>query len=252
MSSNEDEQEKMLKQLEEGSKKTPTPKFSMVKWLDYMVGNDILELFGKTGFGKSKICSQIAIELSKEGKSVTYYDSELSLSKKGVRALERNTGVTYKSNPDYEQMIKIDLDKIKTDYLIIDSTTLYITGRWAFSDMHKRGHMLQMLQWLYNKVKVWCQKKKKTAIFVAQPISEMGERNEIAPIGDKANFFCKTILKIKAKRNKNTEKIENRRIVVFKSRDHPDGTVVSHFKTTATGVIFDQKEQMMKIATETN
>ena len=240
------ELEKELLKLQQ--KKEEDIKFSMCEWLQHLVGHDLLVFFGNPGVGKTKICSQIAIECAKEGKQIVYYDTELNISKKGIEALRQFKNIQYIANPDYETMVKIKPERqFKTaDYVIIDSTTLYITGLWAFADMHRRGKLLQMLQHMYYNLKMWAQQNKKTVILVAQPISEMGDRHEIGPVGDKAAFITKTILKVVAERG-NDEIMRNRRIIVFKSRDIPDGTMLTKFETTNTGVKFLNRKRMMEI-----
>jgi hypothetical protein len=243
-----DEERAMLAELEGGkqAKREPQlpPAYSPYYWLYRLVGYDILLLFGDSGIGKTKFCSQMAFELIKEGKSVKYYDTEGNLDDHVIEKF-RDSGVSYVSIPDYRQMLKIGKGETE-DVLILDSATLFITGKWARLDMRGHGDMLQVVQAVYYQVKQWCQQNGKIAIVTAQPISVMGDRRGVEPMGDKSNFMVKTILYVKGDR-KSEGGFENRRILTFKSRNMPDGTLITHFETTATGVRFLNPERLKKM-----
>ena len=243
------EEEKAILAELEGGKETkqdhqPPSAFQYYYWLYKLVGYDILLVFGDSGIGKTKFCSQIAFELSREGKSIVYYDTEGNLGDAVIAKL-KSAGVNYVSIPDYRHMLKIGKGE-PADVLILDSATLFITGKWARGDMRMHGDMLQVLQAVYYQVKQWCQQNGKVAIITAQPISVMGERRGIEPMGDKANFMCKVILYAKGDR-KPEGGFENRRLVTFKSREMPDGTLITHYETTAEGVKFLNLDRLKKM-----
>ncbi len=235
-----DEERAMLQELEGGGKPAetspstaPSKDFQYYYWLYKLVGYDILLVFGDSGIGKTKFCSQMAFELSKEGKAVIYYDTEGNMSDATVQRL-KDCGVTYASIPEYRQMLKIGKDE-PADVLILDSATLFITGKWARGDMRMHGDMLQVVQAVYYQVKQWCQQKGKIAIITAQPISTMGDKKGVEPMGDKSNFMTKVILYAKGEK-KPEGGFDNRRLVTFKSRDMKEGTLITHFETTADGM----------------
>jgi len=213
-------------------------------WLYKLVGYDILLVFGDSGIGKTKFCSQMAFELIREGKSVRYYDTEGNLDDHVIEKF-KDSGITYVSIPDYRQMLKIGKGETE-DIIILDSATLFITGKWARLDMRGHGDMLQVVQAVYYQVKQWCQQNGKIAIITAQPISVMGDRRGVEPMGDKSNFMVKTILYVKGDR-KSEGGFENRRILTYKSRNMPDGTLITHFETTATGVRFLNPERLKRM-----
>jgi hypothetical protein len=246
-----DEEKAMLQEVEGGGKQTaespaacPSKSFSYFYWLYKLVGYDILLLFGDSGIGKTKFCSQMAFELAKEGKAVVYYDTEGNMSDAAVQRL-KDCGVTYVSIPEYRQMLKIGKEE-PADVLILDSATLFITGKWARGDMRMHGDMLQVVQGVYYQVKQWCQQKGKIAIITAQPISSMGDRSSIKPMGDKANFMAKVILLVKGE-EKSEGGFENRRLITYKSRDMPDQTLVTRFETTADGIKILNLDRLKKM-----
>lgn len=242
------EEKAMLAIVDGGGKTTQGPgapsDFSFYYWLWKLVGYDILLLFGDSGIGKTKICSQLAFELRKEGKTVRYYDTEGNLSQTAVERF-KEAGINHISIPDYKMMLKIGKDETE-DVIVLDSATLFITGKWARLDMRAHGEMLQVVQAVYYQIKQWCQKNGKIAIITAQPISVMGDRKGIEPMGDKANFMAKVIFYVKGDR-KGEGGFENRRLVTFKSRDMPDGTIITHFETTVDGVTFLNMDRFKKM-----
>lgn len=238
----------MLAIVEGGDKATGGPvapsDFSFYYWLWKLVGYDILLLFGDSGIGKTKICSQLAFELRKEGKTVRYYDTEGNLSQAAIERF-KEAGINHISIPDYKLMLKIGKDETE-DAIILDSATLFITGKWARADMRAHGEMLQVVQAVYYQIKQWCQKNGKIAIITAQPISVMGDRKAVEPMGDKANFMAKVIFYVKGDR-KSEGGFENRRLVTYKSRDMPDGTIITHFETTIDGATFLNMDRLKKV-----
>lgn len=246
-----DEEKAMLQELEGGGKQAeespaacPSKNFQYYYWLYCLAGYDIVLVFGDSGIGKTKFCTQMAFEMTKEGKSIVYYDTEGNMSNATVQRL-KDCGVTYVSIPEYRQMLKIGKEE-PADVLILDSATLFITGKWARGDMRMHGDMLQVVQGVYYQVKQWCQQKGKIAIITAQPISTMGDKKGIEPMGDKANFMTKVILY--AKGDKKPEGgFENRRLITYKSRDMPDQTLVTRFETTADGIKILNLDRLKKM-----
>jgi hypothetical protein len=246
-----DEERAMLQELEGGGKAAeaspstaPSRDFSYYYWLYKLVGYDILLVFGDSGIGKTKFCSHMAFELSKEGKAVIYYDTEGNISDTNIQRL-KDSGVTYASIPEYRQMLKIGKEEA-ADVLILDSATLFITGKWARGDMRMHGDMLQVVQAVYYQVKQWCQGKGKIAIITAQPISAMGDRGAIKPMGDKSNFMAKAILYAKGE-EKTEGGFDNRRLVAYKLRDVKEGTLITRFETTAEGMRILNLDRLKKM-----
>jgi RecA/RadA recombinase len=222
--------------------------FSMKKWLSGIVGNDIMLIFGDSGVGKTKMACQIGIDAAREGMNVIYYDHEMNIDKKVVEFIKQNN-ITYRPIPDYRDVMKLPentMESQHSDLIIIDSATLCITGKWFSSSMQIKGALLQQLQGMYYAVKQWCSINKKTAIIIAQPISSMGDRKTIEPVGDKAQFMTKTILYLNSDKGLHGDHT-NRKVQIFKSRTIPDKTLVTSFETTEYGIIFKDPSRMMKI-----
>jgi len=214
--------------------------FSMWHWIQEMIGNNVAEIFGDTGSGKTKTCQQIAYECTKEGKKVYYIDTEANFSKKDEETLKK-VGVTYQLITNKDQLYGLDRQNIHDfDLVIIDSATLVITGIWGKLNMNQRGALLQQLQGLIFRLSQFCiEKKTCTVIITAQPISVMGDRNMIQPIGDKSMFMTKSIYYIRAPREGDT--IRERHLVTFRDRSFPDGTLISDIKTKKFGADLDYK-----------
>lgn len=243
MISSEEEQE-LLAALENPIPKPPAPPtsgFSMWSWLVEVVGYNTAMIFGDTGSAKTKTCEQIAYECAKEGRKVKYIDHESNLSHHDVETMQR-AGITYKLIADSNKLYSIKTDEISGfDLIIIDSATLAITGKWASLDMHGKGEILQRLQGMVYKISQECiGKQKSIVIFTAQPISVMGDRKNLAPVGDKCMFMTKEIYYMFAPRNE--EGIITKRVLKsYRSRNFPDGTIISEIHTQKFGVKFDYK-----------
>ena len=57
----------------------PTEK-SLLELIQKYVGNDVLQVFGDTGAGKSKFCFEVAMQAIAAGKKVYYLDTERNLT----------------------------------------------------------------------------------------------------------------------------------------------------------------------------
>jgi len=225
------------------TKKAPAKKgkFLMWEWLQAVIDYNTALIFADTGAGKTKACEQIAYECAKEGKKVKYIDHEANFSRSDKEIL-KEAGVTYQLIPNWRKLYNLKKDDIKGyDLVIVDSATLAITGKWASLDMHSKGSILQQLQGMVYRLSEECITKRETIVLLtAQPISTMGDRNALAPVGDKVMFMCKEIFYIYAPRDEEG-KISKRIIKAFRSRNFQDGTIISTIKTQKFGVEFDKK-----------
>jgi len=226
--------------------KTKEPEFSMWNWLEKVVGYNIGEFFGDTVCAKTKTCQQIAVECAEEGKQVKFIDHEANLDQEDV-AYMKSKGIHYKLMPRKEDLYDLKKDDLKgIDLLIIDSATLAITGSWKKLNMQGKGSLLQAYHGLLYRLSQACiESKKHIVLITAQPISVMGDRNLIQPVGDKADFFVKEIYYIKADRGADGF-ITSRKMLAYRSRKFPDGTLITSIKTLKFGAELD-KQQMMKI-----
>lgn len=240
------EEADMLRELEQTAS-APTPKaaknppgFLMWDWLVKVIEYNTAMIFGDTGSGKTKTCMQIAFECAKEGRKVKYIDHEANLSQQDIKTLT-DVGVVYKLIPDYTALYNLKKDDLRGfDLMIIDSATLAITGRWAKLDMHSKGQILQMLQGMVYSLSQECiTNRKSIVIMTAQPISVMGDRKNLSPVGDKTMYMTKEIYYIAAPRDEHG-RVVSRNIVAYRSRSFDDGTIITKIKTQKFGVLMDK------------
>jgi len=253
-------EEDLLNALETPAPTPPTPapaptpppitkkpgEFSTWNWLEAVIDYNTAMIFGDTGSGKTKTCMQIAYECAQEGKKVKYIDHEANLSQTDIKTM-RAAGITYELIPDYQELYRLkkeDLNNI--DLMIIDSATLAITGKWSNFDMHQKGQILQMLQGMMYRLSQECIRSRKHIVIVtAQPISVMGERHSILPMGDKVSFLCKEIWLASAPRDEEG-KVISRTLTAFRSRSFEDGTIITKVKTKKFGATLN-KQIMSKL-----
>ncbi len=172
-----------------GVQSSPCPTFEYIKEL---VGDDILELFGDTGTGKSKFVHALALEAITAGKKVYFLDTERNLSREDVKAL----GDCYHYTPLFAEIKELVLKKLpKCDMVVIDSVGLPILTRFATYSMKERGNALLDLIAVVGRLKEWAYENSALAVITNQPESEFGkqEGDIRKPFGDKACFAAKEI-----------------------------------------------------------
>ena len=165
---------------------------SCFDYIKELVGNDLIEVFGDTGTGKSKFVHALALEAMSSGKKVFFLDTERNLSKDDVAALGKN----YKYTPIFNEIKNIVLKELpKVDLVIIDSVGLPILTRFATFNMKERGNALLDLIAVVGRLKEWAYENNSLAVITNQPESEFNKaEGEIRkPFGDKACFAAKEI-----------------------------------------------------------
>ena len=168
---------------------TSAPTFNFLKEL---VGDDVLEIFGDTGTGKSKFVHALALEALAAGKTVFFLDTERNLSKNDVEKL----GSSYQYTPVFSEIKTLMTGSPKkVDLLIIDSIGLPILTRFALLSMKEKGNALLDLIAVVGKLKEWAYQNNALVVITNQPESEFGKsQDEIRrPFGDKAQFAAKEI-----------------------------------------------------------
>ena len=208
----------------------PSPVLSLLK---HLTGSDILCIFGATGSGKSKMVCELAVAEQRAGGKVVYFDTEQGFGGNVIEMMKR-VGIDYRRMSDLRGIYQA-IKTLTGTLVVIDSTTLGITGRWFAEALDSKGRLLQEVQYLYYMMKEWCHKHNAMAIVIAQPTSEFGGRG-LEVMGDKANFYLKDTLFIDFVREEFT--VKKRALRVFKSRSLPEGMTLCDLKTTATGMVF--------------
>jgi len=114
------EDEGIQEKLVEPDKSCATPLLDLIA---RYTGNDVIEVFGNTGSGKSKFAMTAAREAIAAGKKVFYLDTERNLTQADIRDLK---GCEYKYTPGIEEIEKIvqDLPRITMHGLLFQNIRL--------------------------------------------------------------------------------------------------------------------------------
>ena len=213
---------------------TPTEnKGNILDLIQKYVGNDVMQIFGDTGAGKSKFGLETARQAIAAGKTVYYLDTERNLTDEDVASL---TGCTYKYTPVLDEIDKIVQKLPAVDVVILDSIGFPVLTTYARLSMKQKGDALLKLIAIFGDLKTWAYKNNGVAVVTNQPESEFNkEKGHIfRPFGDKSQFACKEIWKTKIKSRGATE--TNISIEAFRSRSVGFGTKIATMKITDAGV----------------
>ncbi|MBW2638488.1 MAG: AAA family ATPase, partial [Deltaproteobacteria bacterium] len=154
------------------------------------VGNDVLEVFGETGSGKSKFALTVAREAIASGKMVFYLDTERNLTEADVRDLK---GCEYKYTPLIDEIDKIVQNLPKVDVVILDSIGFPVLTTFARMSVKQKGDALLKLIAIFGDLKGWAYKNNGIVVVTNQPESEFnkGPNHILRPFGDKSQFAAK-------------------------------------------------------------
>lgn len=205
-----------------------------------IVGNDLLEIFGPTGTGKSKIVYQLAMEALKNGKKVFYYDSERNLNENNVKKL----GGSYHYSPMPDDLLKwsdnINRTGQKYDLIVVDSVAFPALVKFARMNLKQRGEALLGLIATLGSLKEYCYKNKSIVIATSQPISELSGKTEEEryPFGEKSCFAVKEIWLSSVRKGRERSVIT---VSSWRSRDMGYGTVIVEVEISGKGVVFNWK-----------
>lgn len=225
---------------EEPEVKNGSPVLSVYDKIRSIVEDDVLELFGPTGSGKSKIAWQIAIDAIDKGKTVFYLDTERNIAKSDIEAL----GDYYKYTPLFSEIEDIAKNLPKAQVYIIDSIGFPVLTAFSRMNMRQRGDALLGMISILGSLKEKCYKEGALAIVTNQPISELGVETDEKiedrrPFGDKAAFSAKEIWRTYPK-----QKGKDKTVITvdsWRSRNMGMGTVISEVTINNDGVKFDWK-----------
>jgi RecA/RadA recombinase len=210
------------------------PKASgLLDMISSYVGNDVLEIFGDTGSGKSKFVLEVAREALVTGKKVFYLDTERNLTKTDVEGLK---GCQYRYTPVMDEIDSIAQNLPKVDVVIIDSIGFPILTTFARMSVKQKGDALLKLIAIFGDLKTWAYKNNGVVIVTNQPESDFNKDkgHVIRPFGDKSQFAAKEIWK--------TEFVSRRpdctktRINAFRSRSVGHGTRIADMEINSEGV----------------
>ena len=197
------------------------------------VGNDVMQVFGDTGTGKSKFALEVAREAIAAGKKVYYLDTERNLTEEDIASLQ---GCDYKYTPVLDEIDKIVQKLPAVDVVILDSIGFPVLTSYARLSMKQKGDALLKLIAIFGDLKIWAYRNNGVAVVTNQPESEFNkEKGHIfRPFGDKSQFACKEIWKTEFEHRGPTETKVS--IKSFRSRSMGQRTKIASLKITDAGV----------------
>lgn len=213
-----------------------------------IVGNDLLQLFGDTGSGKSKICYLLAKEALAAGQKVMFLDTERNLTKREVDDL----GKAYVYTPIFTE-IKERVAKLPPGNLVIlDSIGLPILIHYSRMGLRDRLQAFLDMAAALGDLKDWSYRHNGLAIVTNQPVSEFmaeeerkrltrvwGNGDAREPFGGKSKFVAKEIWRTQ----RISGNLESTRIVVsaFRSRELASGVIIAEGVINNEGLKLDFK-----------
>jgi len=162
------------------------------------VEQDVLEIFGDSGTGKSTFAFMIAYHALKAGKTVWWLDTERNLSSSMVSTLQNSENFSYSYTPVFYEVVQRVRNLPKADLYVLDSIGFPALTEFAVVDMNRRGDILLKCIAVMSYLKQACYKNNALAVVTNQPISEFGKNlseDELRPFGDKAIFATKCVWK---------------------------------------------------------
>ena len=211
---------------------TPTGN-TLLDLLQQYVGDDVMQVFGDTGTGKSKFALEVAREAIAAGKKVYYLDTERNLTTEDIDSLK---GCEYKYTPVLDEIDKIVQKLPAVDVVILDSIGFPVLTSYARLSMKQKGDALLKLIAIFGDLKIWAYRNNGVAVVTNQPESEFGkEKGHIfRPFGDKSQFACKEIWKTEFEHRSPTETKVS--IKSFRSRSMGQRSKIASLKITDAGV----------------
>lgn len=206
---------------------------SVINIIRSYVGDDVLQVFGPTGSGKSQFALECARQALSEGKKVFYLDTERNLTDDDIKSLK---GCDYRYTPVLEEIDKICRNLPKVDVVIIDSIGFPILTAYARYSMKQKGDALLKLIAIFGDLKQWAYKNNGLAIVTNQPESDFNKEagHIIRPFGDKSQFACKEIWRTDIKTRSTTS--TKSEIKAFRSRSCGYKTLIANMEISDAGV----------------
>lgn len=197
------------------------------------VGNDVLQVFGDTGSGKSQFALECARQAIKSGKHVFYLDTERNLTEDDIKSMK---GCEYRYTPILSEIDQICQNLPSGDVVILDSIGFPVLTSYARLNMKQRGDALLKLIAIFGDLKQWAYRNNGVVIVTNQPESEFNKpQNHIfRPFGDKSQFACKEIWRTDLidRKPKSTKML----ITAFRSRSVGHRTEIATMEVNDAGV----------------
>lgn len=217
---------------------TPSSSSPLIDNIRKYVGDDVLEVFGDTGSGKSKFALEVAREATAAGLKVFYLDSERNLTDEDVEML----GSGYKYTPVLKEIDDTIRKLPAVDIVIIDSIGFPILTAYARYSMKQKGDALLTMIAMFGDLKQWAYKNNGLVIVVNQPESTFNKDagHILRPFGDKSQFAAKEIwwLKMVKRADKTTDHHTEIHISSFRGRTLGYGDKLYTMNITTGGIVF--------------
>ena len=169
--------------------------------------NDLMQIFGPTGTGKTSACARLALDARLKGKSVLYIDTEGSINEDQIEAIKKS-GTKYQFVQQFSKLCDEVTRLPVVDVVIIDSAGVPALSAYCESNLGGQGKILQQFITMSNKLKTYAINNKSLVVVINQPESSMGKGEDaiLEPFGEKSRYYYKEILKTNyAKRGRKTE-----------------------------------------------
>jgi len=195
-----------------------------------LVENDILEVFGDTGVGKSRLVHQFAKDVIRNKEKLLFVDTERNLGK-DERLMIKDY---YVYTPQLIGLKKIVADLTNDlDFVIIDSLGMPVLTQFSKFNMKERGEALLSLIAILGDLKEWTYSSGGTAILTNQPVSEMSGEKDRRPFGEKSQFCVKELLKLDIQEKGDVTKS---RLRTFRSRIYGYNHTIAEIRISDDGV----------------
>ena len=170
-----------------------------------IVGNDILEIYGPTGSGKTLLAMTIAASAATHGKKVLIIDTEknthpdiISGAQLVAAYLEQLENVEIKYITDIDQIITLLTQigtKTKPELVVIDSIGYPVLTKFAEMNLQEKGRALLKIINASGILKTKCLLYQFPAVITNQPESMLGKTSEedLMPFGDKHIYAAKEL-----------------------------------------------------------
>jgi len=174
------------------NKQSPASKTPLLDMIFDYVGNDVLEVFGDTGSGKTAFVKKVAYEAAAAGKKVFYLDTERNLTKNDIDLLKK---CKYQYTPVIDEIDKVIQTLPAGDVVILDSVGFPVLTTFARMNMKQKGDALLKMIAIFGSLKEWAYKNNGIVLVTNQPESEFNKapNHILRPFGDKSQFAAKEI-----------------------------------------------------------
>jgi len=218
----------------------PPVKKGEVKLLDILydlIEDDLLQVFGHTGTGKTSIAMKAATEARELKKSVIYIDTEHNITKKQAGSIKK-LGVAYEYIPKFDNLYAFIKKLPKYDVVVVDSLGLPVLSLFAEANMKEKGNALMKMIAISSFLKNYANENRSLVIVLNQPESDMNKdpNTERKPFGDKSSYCYKEIISSKFAKGGRTENKTTIVVKAFRSRSCGMGTKLFTVEITAAGV----------------